>query len=628
MPEGNNLEGSTQDVSEFNIEFQPVGRRGQFQSGQSVLDCGRALGIGISSVCGGKGTCGKCRVQIVSGASSAPRAGEIKVLSPAQLASGWRLACQCLPTGDCVIHVPVESMTTPQRTQLEGLDTPVRLRSPVTTRSIEISPPSLADTMGDADRLRRTLREHRVRCDSVDTSLLKTLSPRLRDWSWRCKAVLRHGEVITVMPETGRPLGLAVDFGTTKLAGYLVDMSSGKTLASKGLMNPQISYGEDIIARCNLAISSAEGRERLQKLATEAIGELGNSMARSVGATAEDIAEAVVVGNTAMHHLCIGLPVRQLALAPFVPASSRALDIKARDLGLSFAPGAYVHLLPNIAGFVGADHVSMLLATDARATDGVVVALDIGTNTEVSLIHAGKIDSISCASGPAFEGGHIKDGMRAGTGAIERVRITRDGVDYATIDNAPPVGICGSGIIDTVAQLHLAGVADGGGRMRPGHPRVREHDGQIEFVLASQEERQGLPAVVFTQHDIRELQLGKAAIRAGVATLLAVNGLAEGAITQIVIAGAFGSYLDVSSALDIGMFPALPLERFRQVGNAAGMGAKRALISTQQRAEALTIAATARYIELAGSATFNKNFIQAVQLGRYKLQDGIRQEAN
>ncbi len=519
-------------------------------------------------------------------------------------------------------------MTTPQRTQLEGLDIPVRLRSPVAARAIEMPPPSLSDTLGDADRLQRTLREQRVRCTSVDTSLLRTLSSRVRDWSWRCKAVVRHGEVVAILPETSRHLGLAVDFGTTKLAGYLIDMSNGKTLAAKGIMNPQISYGEDIIARCNLAISSPEGRERLQKLATGAVGDLGTSLARSVGAVAEDITEAVVVGNTAMHHLFLGLPVRQLALAPFVAAVSSDLDVKARDLGIPFAPGAYVHLLPNIAGFVGADHVSMLLGTDARAASGVVVALDIGTNTEVSLVHQGKINSISCASGPAFEGGHIKDGMRAGTGAIERVRITRESVDFATIDNAPPVGICGSGIIDTVAQLHLAGVADGGGRMRPGHPRVREHDGQIEFVLASEEERGGLPAVVFTQHDVRELQLGKAAIRAGIATLLAANGLAEGQITEIIIAGAFGSYLDVSSAVDIGMFPAIPLERFRQVGNAAGMGAKRALISTEQRAEAITIAATARYIELAGSPSFNQNFIQAVQLGRYGLHEGKREEAD
>ncbi len=615
-------------MSEFDIEFQPLGRRGKFQAGQSVLDCARALGVGISSVCGGKGTCGKCRVQLVSGETSKPRDREIASLSPSELSAGWRLACQCFPSDDCVIHVPVESMTTQQRTQLEGLDIPVRLRSPVKARVVEMTAPTLEDTEGDVDRVIHALSILRVSCKKADTAMLESLSPRLRDLSWRCQAVIRNGELIAALSESSKILGLAVDFGTTKLAGYLVDMETGKTLASKGMMNPQISYGEDIIARCNLAVSSLDGRTQLQKLATEAISALGDSMAKSVGATGEDIVEAVVVGNTAMHHLYLGLPVRQLVLAPFVPAVSMTLDVKARDLGIRIARGAYVHILPNIAGFVGADHVAMLLASEARSLRGTVIALDIGTNTEVSILRDGDIHSISCASGPAFEGGHIKDGMRAGAGAIERVRITGSGVDIETIDDAPPVGICGSGIIDMVAQLYVSGVADATGRMRPGHPRVRERNGQLEFVLASEEERGGLSAVVFTQHDVRELQLGKAAIRAGVATLLASIGVQEREIASIIIAGAFGSYLDVSSALDLGMFPTIAVERFRQVGNAAGMGAKRALISTQQRSEADAIARTSHYIELAGSTVFNKNFIQAVQLGRYRLRDGKREEVD
>ena len=615
-------------MSEFNIEFQPLGRRGKFNSGQSLLDCARALGIGISSVCGGKGTCGKCRLQIVSGESSKPREREIASLSPSDLSSGWRLACQCFPAGDCVINVPVESMTTQQRTQLEGLEIPVRLSPPVKSHLVEMAPPTLDDTLGDADRVMSVLNLNGIQCKKTDSALLGSLSPKLRDLAWRCQGVVRQSELVAVLPESSKLLGLAIDFGTTKLAGYLVDMKTGRTLASKGMMNPQISYGEDIIARCNLAVSSPDGRTQLQKLAADAISSLGDSMARSIGASGEDIVEAVVVGNTAMHHLYLGLPVKQLALAPFVPAVSMALDVKARDLGIKIARGAYVHVLPNIAGFVGADHVSMLLASEARSLEGAIIALDIGTNTEVSVLRQGEIHSISCASGPAFEGGHIKDGMRASAGAIERVRITSSGVDIETIDDAPPVGICGSGIIDMVAQLYISGVADASGRMRPGHPRVRERNGQLEFVLASEEERRGLSAVVFTQHDVRELQLGKAAIRAGVATLLASIGLPEQGIAGIVIAGAFGSYLDVSSALDLGMFPAIPPERFRQVGNAAGMGAKRALISTAQRSEAAKIARTAHYIELAGSPVFNKNFIQAVQLGRYRLRDGKREEVD
>lgn len=614
-------------MTEFNVEFQPVGRRGKFSEGKSLLDCARELGVGLSSVCGGKGTCAKCRVRLVVGTASEPVSREEAAFSPSQREAGWRLACQTFPTSDCVVHVPLESMTTPQRTQLEGMDVPVSLKPPVKAYQVQLSPPSLSDTLGDADRLLQAIRDQwDVQVDRVDLAVMSSLSPRLREWSWKCCATVRDGEVVAVRPESGRCLGLAVDFGTTKLAAYLVDMIDGKTLASKGLMNPQISYGEDIISRCNLAVNSTEGAMQMQKLAADALTELGAALSSEVGATPEDIVEAVVVGNTAMDHLYLGLPVRQLALAPFVPAVSSSLSVKARDIGIGIAPGAYVYVMPNIAGFVGADHVSMLLATEVRQAKGTIVALDIGTNTEISLIDNGRISSVSCASGPAFEGGHIKDGMRAGTGAIERVRIVQDSVEYETIDDASPVGICGSGIIDTVAQIYLSGIADGGGRIKPGHQRVRELEGQYELVLADEEERNGSPAVVFTQHDVRELQLGKAAIRAGIQTLLDVNNVADEDITEVIVAGAFGSYLDVGSAVETGMLPALPLERFKQVGNAAGMGAKRALISIDQRDEASLIASEARYVELAGSPKFNQSFVQALQLGRYRMKDGKRED--
>jgi uncharacterized 2Fe-2S/4Fe-4S cluster protein (DUF4445 family) len=329
-----------------------------------------------------------------------------------------------------------------------------------------------------------------------------------------------------------------------------------------------------------------------------------------------------------MHHLFLGLPVRQLAFSPFVPAVSSALDIKARDLGLRIAPGAFVHLLPNIAGFVGADHVAMLLATGVWQAEEPIVALDIGTNTEVSLVNDGDIATVSCASGPAFEGGHIKDGMRAASGAIERLRITNDSIQYQTIDEAPPVGICGSGILDAMAQLHLAGVIDEGGRMVDKHPRIRTGKKQVEVVLVGEKERDGRPAITITQRDVRELQLAKAAIRTGIQVLLETKGVSEEEVRQVVIAGAFGSYIDVSSAITIGMLPPLPLDRFRQVGNAAGMGAKLALISLSQRAQAEAIASRVNYIELASTPNFEETFIQASYLGRYRMAHGKREEVD
>jgi uncharacterized 2Fe-2S/4Fe-4S cluster protein (DUF4445 family) len=316
-----------------------------------------------------------------------------------------------------------------------------------------------------------------------------------------------------------------------------------------------------------------------------------------------------------MHHLLLRLPVAQLAYSPFLPAVSQAQDIKARDLDLDIAPGAYVYLLPNIAGFVGADHVAMLLATEVRQSEGVMVALDIGTNTEVSLIDNGRISTVSCASGPAFEGGHIKHGMRAASGAIERLRIVNDNIQYQTIDDVLPVGLCGSGVLDAMAQLYLAGIVDRGGKMKDGYSRVRTHKKQREFVLVSEKERDGQPAITIAQQDIRELQLAKAAIRTGIQVLLEASGRSEEEISKVIIAGAFGSYIDVSSAVTIGMLPLLPLKCFHQVGNAAGVGAKLALISRSKRAEAQAMASQVHYIELANAPDFMRTFTQATYIG-------------
>ena len=379
-------------------------------------------------------------------------------------------------------------------------------------------------------------------------------------------------------------------------------------------MNPQIAYGEDVIARIVRTRESLADAKRMQGLAVEALNQLAAELCAEVNATPQEIVEAVVVGNTAMHHLLLRLPVQQLALAPYVPAVSDALDIKARDVGLHIAAGAYVHLLPNIAGFVGSDHVAMLLATEAWKAKGVVMALDIGTNTEIALVSEGEIASVSCASGPAFEGAHIKHGMRAAAGAIEHLRLVDDRLQYNTIAGTPPVGFCGSGILDTLAQLYLNGVLDKNGRMGE-HARVRTYEGQREFILISEEERDGAPAITITQHDVRQLQLAKGAIRTGIQALLQAKEHSEEEIEQVIIAGAFGSYIDVSSAVTIGMLPSLPLSRFRQVGNAAGTGARLALVSRSKRAEAQKIARRVRYIELASLPNFQRLFIQAMYLG-------------
>jgi uncharacterized 2Fe-2S/4Fe-4S cluster protein (DUF4445 family) len=623
------IDESKQKIEHYHIDFEPVGRRGECPADQSLLECAHQLGVGIKSICGGKGKCHACKVKILEGTISEPTPDEKEFFSSQELNQGWRLACQTYFSSDCRLHIPAESITTPQRIQIEGVEVTISPEPVVQSFQIEISSPSLSDLRADADRILETLSSHnQLHCQKTDINVIRDLSPRLRSLNWQCCASVRGDEVIAVNPWSSRSLGLAIDLGTTKIAGYLTDLKSGKTLVAKGVMNPQISYGEDIISRITRVINSPTEGVRLKEIVVECFNQLAKDLCMEVNAKTEEIVDAVVVGNTAMHHLFLHLPVKQLAYAPFVPAVNKPLDIKARDVGLNIASGAYIHLLSNIAGFVGADHTAVLLATDAGNTKRVALIIDIGTNTEVSLIVKGEITSTSCASGPAFEGGHIKDGMRAASGAIEGLRITNNNVQYQTIDGAPPIGICGSGILDALAQLYLAGVLDKGGRMLENHPRVRSNKKQREFVLVSEEERDGNPALVITQKDIRELQLAKAAIRTGIQLLLENKACFEEEIEQVVIAGAFGSYIDVASAVTIGMLPYLPPERFIQVGNAAGTGARLALISSHKRREAQEIASKAHYLELTTVPNFMQTFTQTSQLGLYRINKGKRKEIN
>jgi uncharacterized 2Fe-2S/4Fe-4S cluster protein (DUF4445 family) len=384
-------------------------------------------------------------------------------------------------------------------------------------------------------------------------------------------------------------------------------MSNGETLSAKGMENPQTIYGADLITYASHIRRKPETALELKKLAVEGVNRLAVDLCAEVGASPEQIVEVTVAGNTMMHHLLLGLPVRQLAMSPFISTMSAAIDVKARDLDIAIAPGGYVHMMSNIAGFVGGDHVATLLASELDG-EAPVIIMDIGTNTEISLVQSGNITSVSCPSGPAFEGGNISSGMRAAAGAIELVRIKGEELKLQTIGDEAPVGICGSGVLDVVAQLYLAGVCDHRGRLLEDHPRVRAIESKRAFILADERESGSGLAITFTQEDLRALQLAKAAIRSATDLLLEQTGYAESDLAKVVIAGAFGNFIDVGSALAIGMLPELPFNRFVQVGNAAGDGARFALLSKVQRAEALDIAERAQYIELAGTDSFMKVF--------------------
>jgi uncharacterized 2Fe-2S/4Fe-4S cluster protein (DUF4445 family) len=550
----------------------------------------------------------------------------VEALSPQELGDGWRLACQAIPAGDCRITLPPDSMSASQRICVEGLDVIITPEPPVKAYRLQLAAPSLSDQQADADRVLEALeQQHQLHCCRIDINVLRSISSQIRTWNWECQASVRGDEVIALSPWPRRQLGLAVDLGTTTIAGYLVDLNSGHTLATRGVMNPQVDYGEDIISRINHVIKSPHGRTQLQKLVVDRLNELAASLCDEVDTDIAEIVEMVVVGNTAMHHLLLGLPVKQLALTPFIAAVSQALDTKACESGIDIAPGAYMHFPSIMTGFVGSDHAAMLLATASHQAEGLTVLLDIGTNTEISLVNGDEITMTSCASGPAFEGGHIRQGMRAARGAIERLRITEDTVDYQTIDGTPPVGICGSGVVDAVAQLYRAGIVDDSGRLTGNHHLVRITDNQAEFLLVDQEEKDGQSAITLTQKDIRELQLAKAAVRAGIQLLLEANGFTEEQLRQVIIAGSFGSYIDLSSAVTVGLLPPLPLNHFRQVGNAAGMGAKLALVSLSMRVEVRAITSRAHYVELARNQDFKKTFIETGYLGKYWLKHNKRE---
>lgn len=620
------ISGSEGSERVHRVDFEPLGRRAECLDGQSVLACAQRLGLGISSVCGGLGRCHTCRVQVLSGEVSPPTRAEQDAFSHQELTEGWRLSCETYPASHCKVRVPAESMTTPQRIATEGLETDFPVDPVVQSYQLELPPPSLSHPVDDAHRLMAALtQQYDAGCGRIDIEVLRVLSPTVRTWNRRFQAVVRDDEVVALLHRDTRQLGLAIDVGTTKIAGYLVDLRTAQTLAAEGVMNPQIGYGEDVISRITAITRSPEKAALLQKLALKAINELAATLCARSNQSAADIVEAAVVCNTAMHHILLRLPVDQLAMSPYVPAVTSAMDIKARDMGLDISSGAYVHVLPNIAGFVGADHVAMLLSTQAADTEGPLIAMDIGTNTEVSLARDGRITAASCASGPAFEGGHIKDGMRAAPGAIERIWIEEDAIRYETIGDLPPVGICGSGILDAMAQLYTARIIDRRGRMIEDHPRVRRRGNQREFVLVSEDEREGKPSIVITQNDIRELQLAKAAIRTGIQLLLETNDCKDEELTRIIIAGAFGTYINVASAVAIGLLPSLPYDRFRQVGNAAGMGARLALLSRTKRAEARSLATRVNYLELATAPDFSRTFLQASYLGRYGIRDSRRQ---
>ncbi len=605
-----------EQAKRFQIRFEPVGRRARCTRPISIMDAARQAGVGMLSFCGGVGTCGRCRVRILQGQASPLSETETKVLSPEDIARGYRLACRAVIRSDAVVDIPCSSQPQEQRLKLEAEERPVQVVAPVRKQCIDLPPATSQDTRSNWTRLEDALfAQYGIRLEAPDPELLQHVGPALMAGDWNVTVTLRGDELVHIEPgDTSQRLhGIAVDLGSTKIAVYLVDLATGHVIEARGIANPQVSYGEDVMSRINHAMLHADGTRQLQSAAVQAINSTVVSLCAAHALQCQDVLEYTLVGNTAMHHLLLGLPTRQLALAPYVASVVRALDIKARQVGLAAAPGAYVHLPPAVAGFVGSDHVAMVLASWIQAPR-TCLRVDIGTNTEISLAHAGRIRAVSCASGPAFEGAHIDCGMKAAPGAIEHVWIEPGSgeIRLVTVDGAPPIGLCGSGILDCVAAMRQAGMLSARGAIQPGHPRIHKTaSGTHELVLVSSD---NAPKVTVSQYDIERIQLAKGAIRSGIDVLLDAEGITHQQLDRIILAGAFGTYIDPVSAIQIGMLPGIALDCIDQVGNAAGAGARQMLVNTRLRQEAIDLSHRIQYLELTIYPGYSRFFAHALRL--------------
>ena len=597
----------------YHIKFNPIGKSVDVFSGSSVLDAARLAGINITSACGGNGKCGQCRVVINSGDVSLPTTQEKTLLSDEDLKNEYRLACQCLVLSDLKVYIPERSLINNMQLQLEGLAVSVDVEPVIKAYYVRVTPPTLDDPSADLNRVADVLKEQFGLKNLVaDVEAVKQLPGLLRRYGFGVTVYIRHNEVIGFGPEKSVPLGFAVDLGTTKIAAYLMDLTTGEELAETGAINPQTAYGDDLMSRLDYAIhnrgKSDSGQCRLALLVREIFNQMIQELAEKAGAPVTDVADICIVGNTAMTHLFLDLPVEQLAKSPYVAANNLSMDVKARELGLSVCPGAYTHILPGIGGFVGADHVAMILASRIEKKEVITLGVDIGTNTEIVIRRPDKslLVSLSCPSGPAFEGAHVTNGMRAANGAIESVKLTDTGVEYKTIGDAPPIGLCGSGIIDAIAELYGWKIIDDRGRFDKDNKRVSQGRHGSEFQL-TQTGKKG-NEVVISQKDVAEIQLAKGAINAGIEALLDVTDTSPDMVEEVIIAGAFGSYIDLINTVNIGLLPFFENARYRQVGNSAIVGAKMALVSQSERIRAQDIVSSARYLELTTYHNFNQQF--------------------
>lgn len=622
----------------------PSGRRGKVAEGTAVLEAARQLGVQIESICGGHLACKKCRVRLENGRfpkhGITSQSDHLSPIGDAEQAAlermgitDSRLSCTAQIQGDVLIFVPEESRGQKQIIRKAATERIIEIDPAVRQLYITVESAELGQHQGDWGRVQAALREQwQLKAATIDLPALRRLQPALRDGKRAVTLTLwQEREVIDVQPGyVDGVYGLAVDIGSTTVAGHLCDLRTGTILATESLMNPQVAYGEDLMSRISYATMNKDGLNRLHKAIISALNKLATRAAKSAGLKAQQIQEAVFVGNTTMTHILLGIHPEALGGAPFALANRDGMDVKARDLGLRLHPGANIHILPSEAGHVGADNVGVLLAEEPYQQDEIMLIVDVGTNAEIVLGNREWLYSASSPTGPAFEGAQITHGMRAAPGAIERVRIdpvTKE-ARFQVIGEerwsnlwteAEPsselaAGICGSGIIEVVAELYVAGVLLANGRFNPNCTSARMvwHGRKGAYILATSEQTANGQPLLITQDDVRNIQLAKAALYAGAKLLMNRAGVTQ--VDKIVLAGAFGSYIDPKHAMILGLIPDCDLEKVTAVGNAAGDGARIALLNRQKRLEAQELVQNVTYVETAVDLDFQEEFVKAIHL--------------
>lgn len=664
------------DADKVMVIFQPSGRRGEVPKGTNVIEASRLLGVDIEALCGEKKVCGKCAVRIEEGhfekygiTSSMMNVSEWqeeeeKFITPERREKGYRLGCVTKVKDDILVFVPEESRAGKQVVSKAARDIHIEHNPAIKLYYVEVDPPTFEEPLGDFERVCRGIeREYGVNGLTIDIFSLRQLPTALRDGKWKVTvSVWNDKEVIRVRPgRADHAYGLAIDVGTTTVAAYFCDLNTMEVIDTVSMMNPQCKYGEDVMARITYHMTTPEGLQRMSDDIIEGVNELiDKAIANTyppkkkkkkkkgeegpdeyievpeegkayLRLNREDIEDITIGFNTAMHHILLGLNPEFVGLAPFPPVIHHSLDIKARDLGIKINPSSYMFVLPIEAGFVGADNVGVLIAEEPYKHEENQLIIDIGTNGELVLGNRHKLISSSCATGPAMEGAQITFGMRAAPGAMERIEIdpeTKE-VDYKVIGRdawrkyskpkeMKAKGICGSGILDLLAELYHSGIIKKSGvfdkKGLKDHPRFRINpdNRQPEFVLAWAEESSIDKDIVVTQKDIRQIQLAKGALYAG--CKLMVKRMALEKVDRVKIAGAFGTHVDRTKALIMGLFPDCRIEMIEGVGNAAGDGCRAALLNVKKRVEANWCSRNVEYIELTVEPNFQQEFMGAMQL--------------